>query len=68
MPFVFGSTRQHNLGSHLFIGMTLGGLFMLVNGAAQNMATAFSLPIALATILPSAILTVVAITVLRRSV
>lgn len=68
MPFVFGSSRHHNLGSRLFIGMTLGGLFMLVNGAAQNMATAYSLPILLSTILPSAILTAVAITILRRSV
>ena len=68
MPFVFGSSRHHNMGSRLFIGMTLGGLFMLVNGAAQNMATAFALPIALSTILPSAILTLVAVTILRRSV
>jgi lipopolysaccharide export system permease protein len=68
MPFVFGSSRQHNLGFRLFIGMTLGGLFMLVNGAAQNLAAAFSLPVALSTALPSVILTIVAITVLRRSV
>jgi lipopolysaccharide export LptBFGC system permease protein LptF len=56
------------MGSRLFIGMTLGGLFMLVNGAAQNMATAFALPIALSTILPSAILTLEAVRILRRSV
>lgn len=68
MPFVFGSSRRHNMGSRLFIGMTLGGLFMLVNSAAQNMATAFALPIAVSTILPSAILTLVAILILRRSV
>jgi len=68
MPFVFGSSRHHNMGSRLFIGMTLGGVFMLVNSAAQNMATAFSLPIAIATIMPSAILTLVAIVILRRSV
>jgi len=68
MPFVFGSSRHHNLGFRLFIGMTLGGLFMLVNGAAQNLAAAFSLPIAISIALPSIVLTVVAITVLRRSV
>ena len=68
MPFVFGSSRHHNMGSRLFIGMTLGGVFMLVNSAAQNMATAFSLPIAISTIMPSAILTLVAILILRRSV
>ena len=68
MPFVFGSSRQHNLGSRLFIGMTLGGLFMLVNGAAQNLAAAFALPIVLTTILPSILLTIAAIVILRRSV
>ena len=67
MPFVFGSSRQHNLGTRLFIGMTLGGLFMLINGAAQNLAAAYALPIALSTVLPSVLLTVAAILVLRRS-
>ena len=68
MPFVFGSSRQHNLGFRLFIGMTLGGLFMLVNGGVQNFATAYSLPVALGAALPSVVLMVVAIAVLRRSV
>jgi lipopolysaccharide export system permease protein len=68
MPFVFGSSRHHNHGFRLFIGMTLGGVFMLVNAAAQNLATAYSLPVALSTAMPSAILMIVAITVLRRSV
>jgi len=68
MPFVFGSSRHHNLGSRLFIGMTLGGLFMLINGAAQNFAAAYGLPIAFSTVLPSVLLTFTAIAVLRRSV
>ncbi len=68
MPFVFGYSRQQNLGFRLFAGMILGGLFMLVNGAAQNFAAAYSLPVALSTALPSFILMIVAITVLRRSV
>lgn len=68
MPFVFSSSRHHNMGSRLFIGMTLGGLFMLINGAAQNLAAAYALPIALSTVLPSILLTVVAVAVLRRSV
>ena len=67
MPFVFGSSRHHNHGFRLFIGMTLGGVFMLVNAAAQNLATAYSLPVALSTALPSAILMIVAVTILRRS-
>jgi len=68
MPFVFGSSRQHNLGFRLFIGMTMGGLFMLVNGSVQNLAAAYALPVALGAALPSAVLMVVAITILRRSV
>jgi lipopolysaccharide export system permease protein len=68
MPFVFGSSRQHNHGFRIFIGMTLGGVFMLVNAAAQNFATAYALPVAISTALPSIILMFVAITVLRRSV
>ena len=68
MPFVFGSARQHNLGFRLFIGMTMGGLFMLVHGAAQNLAMAYSLPVALSTALPSVILMIVAVTILRRAV
>ena len=67
MPFVFGSSRQQNHGFRLFVGMTLGGIFMLVNAGAQNLATAYSLPVALSTATPSAILMIVAITVLRRS-
>lgn len=68
MPFVFGSARQHNLGFRLFIGMTLGGLFMLVNGGVQNLAHAYALPASVSAALPSAVLMIVAITILRRSV
>ena len=68
MPFVFGSSRHHNQGFRLFIGMTLGGVFMLVNAAAQNLAAAYSLPVAISMALPSIILTTVAVVVLRRSV
>ena len=68
MPFVFGSSRQHNLGFRMFIGMTMGGLFMLVNGAAQNFAQAYALPMAVSTALPSLILMTVAVMVLRRTV
>ena len=67
MPFVFGSSRHYNHGFRLFIGMTLGGMFMLINAAAQNLATAYSLPVALSTAIPSVILMTIAITILRRS-
>lgn len=68
MPFLFGSSRQHNLGLRLFIGMTLGGIFMLVNSTAQNLAEAYLLPVSISTALPSVILMITAISVLRRTV
>jgi len=67
MPFVFGSSRQHNHGFRLFIGMTLGGVFMLVNAGAQNLAAAYSLPVFRGTITPSAILMTIAVIILRRT-
>jgi len=67
MPFVFGSSRQQNHGFRLFIGMTLGGVFMLVNAGAQNMATAYSLPVVLGASVPSASLLIVAVIILRRT-
>lgn len=68
MPFVFGSSRHHNHGFRLFVGMTLGGLFMLINAAMQNLATAYSLSVAFSTAIPSVVLMIIAVTVLRRSV
>jgi lipopolysaccharide export system permease protein len=68
MPFLFGSSRQHNLGFRMFIGMTLGGLFMLVNSSVQNLAAAYGLPVALSAALPSAALMIAAVAILRRSV
>jgi lipopolysaccharide export system permease protein len=67
MPFVFGSSRQQNHGFRLFVGMTLGGVFMLVNAGAQNLATAYSLPVMLGASVPSAILMIAAVVILRRS-
>ena len=67
MPLVFGSSRHHNHGFRLFIGMTLGGIFMLINAASQNLATAYSLPVAFGTAMPSAVLMMVAVIILRRS-
>jgi len=68
MPFLFGSARFTNLGMRLFTGMVLGGLFMLINGTAQNLAAAYALPIALSTAMPSLVLLVVALIALRRTV
>jgi lipopolysaccharide export system permease protein len=68
MPFVFGSTRQHNMGFRIFIGMSVGVLFTIVNGAMQNIGSAYGLHAAFSALFPSAIIVVLALLVLRRSV
>lgn len=68
MPFVFGSSRHHNIGVRLFIGMCLGGLFMIVSRTAQNFGDAYQIPAMVSNALPSVLLGLIAIVVLRRSV
>jgi lipopolysaccharide export system permease protein len=68
MPFVFGSARHHSIGVRLFIGMSLGGVFMIVSRVAQNMGDAYELPAVLTTSAPSLLLALVVFAVLRRSV
>jgi lipopolysaccharide export system permease protein len=68
MPFVFGSARHHNIGFRIFFGMSVGVLFTIVNGAMQNIGSAYGLHAAVGALLPSALVAVLAIVVLRRSV
>jgi lipopolysaccharide export system permease protein len=68
MPFVFGAARQHGKGARLFIGMSLGGLFMIVSRAMQNFGDAYGLPALLGAGLPSLALALAVVIVLRRSV
>lgn len=68
MPFVFGSARSQNVGVRLFFGMMLGGLFMIVNRMVENFGDAYQLPPMISYVLPSFLLAVGAILVLRRSV
>jgi lipopolysaccharide export system permease protein len=68
MPFVFGSARHHNVGFRIFIGMSVGVLFTIVNGAMQNIGSAYGLHAAFSALLPSALVAALAIAVLRRSV
>jgi lipopolysaccharide export system permease protein len=68
MPFVFGAARSHNLGVRLFVGMTVGGLFMIVNRAVQKFGSVYDLPTLLTIVLPPLLLAIAAILVLRRSV
>jgi lipopolysaccharide export system permease protein len=68
MPFVFSSVRSHNLGMRLFIGMTIGGVFTIINKGVQNFAAVYQLSSLLSTILPSILIGLAAILALRRSV
>jgi len=68
MPFVFGSARSHTTGVHLFFGMILGGVFMVINGMAENFGEAYAVPAVWSHVLPSLILAIAAIVALRRTV
>lgn len=67
MPFLFGSARSHSLGLRIFIGMSLGGVFMIVSKGMQNFSDAYAMPASLGAALPSVLLMVVVIVVLKRS-
>ncbi len=68
MPFLFGSARTHSLGLRIFIGMSLGGVFMIVSKTMQNFSEAYDLPSAIGAAAPSLVLASVVVLVLRRSV
>ncbi len=68
MPFVFGSARSQNVGVRMFIGMVLGGVFMIISRMAQNFGDAYQLPALLSIGLPPLLLAAGAILILRRSV
>lgn len=68
MPFVFGSARNHNAGVRIFIGMSMGVIFTIVNGAMQNIGSAYGIHAAVSALLPSSLIAITAVMVLRRSV
>jgi len=68
MPFLFGSARTKSVGFRLFVGMMLGGLFIIINRMAENFGEAYQVPAFVSHALPSLLLGVGAIFVLRRSV
>jgi lipopolysaccharide export system permease protein len=68
MPFVFGQARTQSMGVRMFMGMVLGGMFMIFTRMAQNFGDAYHLPAMLSHSLPPLILASVAIYFLRRAV
>jgi lipopolysaccharide export system permease protein len=68
MPFVFGSSRTQNLGVRMFVGMMLGGLFMIVSRGILSFGDAYGIPALVGNLFPALALGLVAILVLRRTV
>jgi lipopolysaccharide export system permease protein len=68
MPFVFAHVRSQSMGVRLFIGMTVGGLFLIVNRAFQKMSGVYDLSPLLTMSIPILLLGLAAVVVLRRSV
>lgn len=68
MPFVFGQARSQNMGVRMFLGMVLGGMFMIVTRMAQNFGDVYHLPAVLSHSLPPLLLGLAAIYFLRRAV
>lgn len=68
MPFVFAQARSQSVGARLFFGMTVGGLFMIVNHTFLKLTGVYDLPPLLVMSLPIALLMAGALLALRRSV
>jgi lipopolysaccharide export system permease protein len=68
MPFVFGQARSQNMGVRMFLGMVLGGVFMIFTRMAQNFGDVYHLPAVLSHGLPPLLLAFGAIYFLRRTV
>lgn len=68
MPFVFGSARNQNMGVRIFVGLTIGVLFTIANGAAQNIGAAYGIHAMVSAVTPSLLIAVIALLALRRSV
>jgi lipopolysaccharide export system permease protein len=68
MPFVFGTARSQSIGVRMFIGMVLGGLFLILSRMAQNWGDAYQFPAILSNGVPPLLLAIAAIYALRRSV
>lgn len=68
MPFVFGSARQQSTGVRMFLGMILGGLYVLANDAFQQVGSFLQSPPVIFALLPPTLLFLGSIFILRRSV
>lgn len=67
MPFVFGSWRGGGMGQRLFVGMLLGAGFYMANKTFGSLAQVYNLSAPLAAFVPSALLVILAVVLLRRA-
>ncbi len=67
VPFAFGPLREAGAGQRLFIGIVIGVVFHLTREAFANMAVIYGWSPWVGTVLPLAVLTVVAGWMLRRA-
>jgi lipopolysaccharide export system permease protein len=68
MPFLFGHARSQNMGVRLFFGMVLGGVFLMLRRVIENVGNVYEVPPPLIQVLPSTVLAITAVLILRRSV
>ena len=67
MPFVFVSGRAGNLGVRLFLGMLLGGSFIVLENLVQQTGQVYGIHAALINALPPFLLIFGSVFMLRRS-
>ena len=66
VPFVFKEVRSGNLGRSLFAGIMVGLGFFILNQAFSYFVTLFSIPPLLGAILPTALVFLLSIVMIRR--
>ena len=66
LPFVFRGGRQTSRGINLFFGVTLGLGFFVISRLSQGMGVLFPGPLWIAALLPSLVIGVLGIIMLRR--
>lgn len=66
IPFAFGSQRNAGAGQHLFIGILIGLIFILVNRAASSMGIVYGFSPILSTFTPLALFLAMGLFMLKR--
>ena len=65
-PLIFGSQRQVSMGQRIFVGILIGLGFSLLNQIFGNLSVVYQWPVVIGALLPSALLILIAIFLMRR--